>query len=538
MVLIGLFLSSLKLSVVHAQAPSELCAELTQAVSTLYKSPDQAEPDILASIARTAHRARVCYGEKSTIRRIWLLEKETWALGLLGRYEEAEALVDLFYEQYAEVAPDEYRGHFAMHRFKFRSLRGDFTNAAIAFQEGQQFSHALPVERQVRHLLNGAILHRQFQSLPQALHIARQAESLTAGDSSLSLVHARALAAKSEILLAIEQEKAISDSLVLTDAIDDLERARSIFHTHQSWVRFLAATITLGRVYAALGEEDQAHAHFEQAMVQARDRGDTRSIILTHLRRGGVRLEQGALREAQADFTAGLALADTSGLREFELDLLLGLAETREAQQDLAEARRLYRRVIDAELPGVSVAEVKKARQEAETALLRVMLATEEQTVPAPWFWIVLLFSLALTAYVVYMRRRSAVVLQAILDPDPLAQGLLPSYEENLLLQQRLASIGHVLRDFPATLEAIDDAMLKKELAQGLSNNTDLFRCLAALEEKATGRAFENDPANTLGRYLRQEFKVRHIPWPQTPEAWRRMLETESFHEKKGYLPK
>ena len=184
----------------------------------------------------------------------------------------------------------------------------------------------------------------------------------------------------------------------------------------------------------------------------------------------------------------------------------------------------------------MSVAEVKKARQEAEAALLRVMLATEEQTVPAPWLWMVLLFSLALTAYLVYIRRRSAVVLQAILDPGHLAfpQGLLPPYDENLLLQQRLAYIGHVLRDFPATLEAIDDAMLKKELAQGLSHNTDLFRCLAALEEKATGRAFENDPANTLGRYLRQEFKARHIPWPQTPEAWRRLLETAAYHEIKS----
>ena len=271
-------------------------------------------------------------------------------------------------------------------------------------------------------------------------------------------------------------------------------------------------------------------------MAQAQQRGDTRSIILAHLRRGGVLLDQEAPREAVDDFNAGLALADTSGLREFELDLLLGLAEAREAQQDLAEARRLYRRVIDAELPGMSVAEVKRARREAEAALLRVMLADEERTVPAPWLWTAMLLLLSLSAYMLYSRRRSAAALRAVPNflPPWTPKNSFPLDDENLLLEQRLDYIDSVLSEFPAVLKVIDDVMRKKQLAQGLTCNTDLFHCVAALEEKATGRTFENDPANTLGRYLRQEFKVRHIPWPQTPTAWMRLLETEAYHELKS----
>ena len=94
--------------------------------------------------------------------------------------------------------------------------------------------------------------------------------------------------------------------------------------------------------------------------------------------------------------------------------------------------------------------------------------------------------------------------------------------------------IDRVLREFPAVLEVVEDVVRKKQFAQGLTCNTDVFHCVAAMEEKDTGRIFDNDPANTLGRYLRQEFKVLHIPWPQTPTAWMRLLESEAYQELKS----
>ena len=43
---------------------------------------------------------------------------------------------------------------------------------------------------------------------------------------------------------------------------------------------------------------------------------------------------------------------------------------------------------------------------------------------------------------------------------------------------------------------------------------------VAVIEEAVEGRAFRNDPANTVGAYLRGEFKKRGWKWPKHAYAW------------------
>ncbi len=483
----------------------------------MFKSPDQKHPEILGSIARTARRARICYENTRVDRRIWLLNKEVWSLLELGRNVEAQAFVKVFYGEYESVASDEYRFRFAMHQLRLSRYGGDIISAAQAFKDAELYSHAMSPEWQAHVLLSGVQLYLGSGLSLEALEIARRARDMTEGDSTLLPVHGRAILVENEIRLALEQGKQVPDQRVLEQTIANLERGRTLFREIGDGERLLIATIDMACAHAELGDSQRAFALFGEAMSGALVRDDVRTLIFAHLRRGASYLEEGALREAEADFTAGLVLADSSGLAEFERDLLIGLAETQEARLQYDKAQRLYRRVLEAALSSTDVASVR-------TSLMRVMEASERRG-GALWLWAGLLVSLAVVGYVLVSRRAGAGrwlhrVARRRAPPPP-----LPVEPEGALLRERLVKVRRVLWNPEEVAGEIDDPLLAQVLAEEVTLSTDLFRCVAALEERAAGKAFENDPANTVGRYLRQEFKARHWPWPQTPEAWRQWLD-------------
>jgi len=90
------------------------------------------------------------------------------------------------------------------------------------------------------------------------------------------------------------------------------------------------------------------------------------------------------------------------------------------------------------------------------------------------------------------------------------------------LFGSRLAYLYAVLFDPDLILDYIDDAWLADQVVvDNLASNTALFHCVALVESAVEGRAFGDNPANTLAAYLRSEFRRRDWLWPPSPLAWK-----------------
>jgi len=155
---------------------------------------------------------------------------------------------------------------------------------------------------------------------------------------------------------------------------------------------------------------------------------------------------------------------------------------------------------------------------------------------------IILLLALVFVGsyHVVQRRRWRRRLEQGIVLPDTLPTGdTLPSLEARFkeavgsdLLGRRLARIYAVLFDPDLIDDYVDDPYLVRQLeAHALDNNTALFLCAGAVEESVDGRVFRNDPANTLGAYLRSEFRKRDWRWPKHPYAWKQYFLEEHVGE-------
>lgn len=89
----------------------------------------------------------------------------------------------------------------------------------------------------------------------------------------------------------------------------------------------------------------------------------------------------------------------------------------------------------------------------------------------------------------------------------------------------RLARLYAILFDPDLILAYIDDLFLARQVeTDDIINNTALFLCVAAVEKAVEGQAFGDNPANTLGSYLRAEFKKRDWTWPTHPLAWKQFF--------------
>ena len=129
-----------------------------------------------------------------------------------------------------------------------------------------------------------------------------------------------------------------------------------------------------------------------------------------------------------------------------------------------------------------------------------------------------------------------AVVEPAAPEPETraLSETLLARIEGNTLLTARVEKIGRILREPRAVLLEIretvagDDTLIERLRRGALKTNADVFLTLYYLERLEGGRESENDPVDTIGKYVRREFKKLSLPWPSTPEEWCWLLGIES----------
>ena len=131
------------------------CEGLTENVRLLYRDLNTGSDDELVTLAITASRGRKCYGEQSHARRIWLIQKEVYALDLLHRYDEARAVIDLFFNDSTLVgeAVSKDKGRMYMWRLLLFLYEGDYEGAAGAYRDALHYADALLPAQQAGLLL-------------------------------------------------------------------------------------------------------------------------------------------------------------------------------------------------------------------------------------------------------------------------------------------------------------------------------------------------------------------------------------------------
>ena len=121
-----------------------------------------------------------------------------------------------------------------------------------------------------------------------------------------------------------------------------------------------------------------------------------------------------------------------------------------------------------------------------------------------------------------------AAVEPTVVEPEvhPRYEALRFSISDNALLTARVEKIERILTEPHAVLLEIhemvegDETLLERLRRGALKTNADVFLTLYSLERLDGGREYENDPVNTIRKYLNGEFQNRQIPWPKTPEEW------------------
>ncbi len=79
-----------------------------------------------------------------------------------------------------------------------------------------------------------------------------------------------------------------------------------------------------------------------------------------------------------------------------------------------------------------------------------------------------------------------------------------------------------MLFDQDLVLGYIDDPYLKAQVEAGrIESSAALFRGAAVVEVAVEGKHFKDDPANTVGAYLRANFRQRGWDGPKNPPEWK-----------------
>ena len=289
--------------------------------------------------------------------------------------------------------------------------------------------------------------------------------------------------------------------------------------------------------YAADGDTARALAVMDSAATLARRSGDVRSRTLTRYRQGQLLRQTRNLGATEPVLRHALDVAVDGG--EYFLGIAYELALLYEAQREIDDAERYYQAVVEAPRPD-GFADALDAERKAHAAEIRLLIIRNERRHSRLLLALgamVLLLGLAGVGFVYVWRRqgrRGAPVNEpasqglSILERRPTGLTLeelrqrFQAAVEPELLGARLAYLYAVLFDPDLVLAYIDDAYLKPQVEAGrIENNTALFRCAAAVEAAVEGHPISEDPANTLGSYLRAKFKQHGWAWPKNPPEWK-----------------
>ncbi len=512
-----------------ATASAQDCDQTVIRIYQLASTEARQVSDSLQTILDLVAFVRDCKEKPSRQLEIWLLHNEVLALEALGRNAEAIAKVNRFFEAYFEDATDRYRARFYLWRLHLNALAGNVLDMVVDYNEAQEYAYALDTTHRAHLYINGAHAYAQINEPEKALQLTQEAKALIGEpktyEDSLAMARAAIIGAEAQLRLGTD----------LPEVEEKLRAAGALYGALGDTARVALASTLLGMTYAAQGDTTAALAEMATGVVLAQRAGTLRSRVYTHYRQGQLLLDAGDLAAAEQSLQQALDASET--FREFYIPVVYELARLYERREEYKKATRYYQTVVDAPKPERLVEELETERK-ARDGLIRILLIEKERSRNRFHLALVALLLVAGAGLLLFWRwrkRPAASVTDrlegALVIPENLPTGdTLADLERRFrqavdseLLGSRLARLYAVLFDPDLVLVHIKDAVLAKQIkASRVENNTALFLCAAAVEEGVEGRSFRNNPANTLGAYLRSEFRKRKWGWPKNPLAWKR----------------
>ncbi len=540
----------------NANAQSR-CDQTRQRIYQITSTEAARISDSLRMVLDLAVFSRECEGEVSVERETWLLTAEVFALEGLEQYEEARLLIDRFFDAFFDEASSYYRARFFNWRLYLNMLLGDGVGMVVDYLEAEQYAGELDVVNQAHLHLNGAYAYREIKEYEDALKLVDKAKALLGQPATYedSLALARALRDGAETQLRLGTQ--------LQEAKEDLQDAARRYVSLGDTAQVATTKTLLGETYAAEGDTSFALVEMAAGVLLARQAGSVRNEIAALYRQGQLVRESGDLDAAEQSLMAALNVSET--VQEFSSRVLYELAQLYEEKRDYKKATRYYQTIVDAPRPSHTFAAEVEAVRKAREGRNRVLLLRAERRMRRTLYGsaaiLFLLLGLAGMGYVFRTRklqeniarqeeeiaRQEALLDQlekAVVLPERLHTGLtLEQLEQcfheivkpkrkSLTLARRLARLFATLFDPDLVLPYLNDPYLAPQVEMDdIADNTALFLCVALVEKIVDGHVFRNDPANSLGSYLRGEFKRQGWPWPKNPLAWK--LYFIRYHAKK-----
>lgn len=537
-----------------AQTP---CEEAKQRIYSITEMEAQHVPDSLQTVLDLAAFVRECQQERSLELELWLLINETFALDGLQRYDEASAFVARFFETFFDEASDYYRARFYNWRLHLNTFFGDGIGMVADYIEAKPYADSLDATRRAHLHLNGAYAYREIKEYEDALELVDKAKALIGEPQTFEdrVALARAIQSGAETQLRLGTQ--------LQEAKEDLQDAARRYVSLGDTAQVATTKTLLGETYAAEGDTSFALVEMAAGVLLARQARAARSEIYALYRQGQLVRKSGDLDAAEQSLMEALNVSET--VQEFSSRLLYELAQLYEEQRDYKKATRYYQIVVDAPRPSHTFAAELEAVQKAREGRNRVLLLRAERRTRRTLYGsaaiLFLLLGLGGMGYVFRTRklheniarqeeeiaRQEALLDQlekAVVLPERLHTGLtLEQLEQrfheivdpkrkSLMLGRRLARLFATLFDPDLVLPYLNDPYLAPQVEMDdMADNTALFLCVALVEKIVDGHVFRNDPANSLGSYLRGEFKRQGWPWPKNPLAWK--LYFMRYHAKK-----
>ncbi len=391
-----------------------------------------------------------------------LLIRELEALIEQERLEEGQQVIDVYFEEYRPWAEATHEAHIYYLWFQILQHQADFLGIVANYKLAFELKNTLPLADQTTLELIVADALVRLKRFEEAMGFAEHAMMQLEGRLGHSLLLHYQWAIASRIRGTAEfgmmQSGRAGSPLEIEWA---LVTATETFRRQRQWSEAALALVALGQLKWHSGDAAQALLDMHQA-VQYAGQGPNKNIKVYAL------VNRGEIRTSLKQWSAALL--------DYEKALLLTAGRQQHMRDDLQ-------------------ARIRDAKTQLFQQYMIVLL---------------MLIGLGFFGWKIHKGRRSTI--EAISPPPPVSP---------LLLTRRRRRIYRVLTAPETYQHVVDDPQLQQVLHTGkIKRNKELFLIVGALEEANGERQFENDPDNTISRYLRREYKKHGWPWPKSPEAW------------------
>lgn len=504
-----------------------------------------ASPEVHEQVLRLILLAQACLAEGSpdVPRQIWLLESEIYAYDALGRFEEARQRLNLFFDRYARQSDAPTRARMYASLFRVQSLLGDLMAASITFNEGRALLAQVGQPERFYMDLNAAGIYMKLEAFAMAHNLVTQVESQldqVVGDSLRTRLAALVKVHRGAISLYEQAGELQPNRTIVTDVAISLFDAAETFERMGDKEYYTSTMADYAKALGLLGESRMALEMLDIAINQAKEHSIQHVWIYGLYRRGVEQFKRGEVGAAEKDLSEAIALMDETGLREYELVALEALGSVYEAQEAMQQARVTYNRAL-AEAQQSQERDALLAARRAQAGLIRTTFDTQTKDAFG-WSdraWPALLAALVGLILGFNLRRRRPVddgsphvvpPLEAGHPsvptlPQPILPHLMrppvPRTDPPSLFDRRLMYIYTVLIDPQAVLPHTDDPYIIGRIRNNdVQLRSVLYACAAILETAEEGTTFDNDPANTIGSYLRKWFKKFNLVYPAHVPGW------------------